>query len=95
MATAGTDRPHWGSAGGFSARLAQFIETVPEGTLVVDETGRIRLANTEVAEIFGYAPDELIGLSVEDLMPEDERARHRGARADFARSPRVNTTALE
>jgi len=80
-----------GHSSGFELRLAAFLDRVPEGTLVVDESGKICLANAKVAQTFGYAPDELIGMSIEELMPADERARHRRSRADFARAPRDRT----
>ena len=78
----------WAGASGFEARLARFLDTVPEGTLVVDEAGRICLANTAVAAIFGYPPDELVGRSIEDLVADSERERHRHARASFTAAPR-------
>jgi PAS domain S-box-containing protein len=73
---------------GFEARLARFLDRVPEGTLVVDEGGKICLANASVAETFGYSPEELVGRSIEDLLPDAERDRHRQARVDFTRAPR-------
>jgi PAS domain S-box-containing protein len=73
---------------GFEARLASFLDRVPEGTLVVDESGKVCLANAGVAETFGYSPEELVGRSIEDLLPEDERERHRHSRAEFTRAPR-------
>lgn len=88
MQTESAARAGWARARGFQARLERFLDTAPEGTLVVDEAGCIRLANTQVAEIFGYTPAELIGLSVEELLPASERERHQEARASFSRAPR-------
>lgn len=44
-------------------------------------------ANATCADLLGYAPAELIGLSVEALVPDEIRARHRQYRADFLKNP--------
>ncbi len=61
------------------------IESSPDGMLVVDSNGQITLANPLVATMFGYAPDALIGLSVEVLVPLSVRDRHPALRDSFAR----------
>jgi PAS domain S-box-containing protein len=45
------------------------IETAPDGMLVVDDAGRILLANPKAEEIFGYASGELAGGQIEQLVP--------------------------
>ena len=67
--------------------LYQLIfESNPSGILVADENGQILTANPQVAEIFGYAREQLIGRPVEVLMPLRFRKRHRLLRANFVRS---------
>lgn len=46
------------------------IEADPNGILVVDAAGRIQIVNNQIAKLFGYGPDELVGLSVEMLVPD-------------------------
>lgn len=66
-------------------RLA--VETAPVGLLIVDRTGRIVLVNAEVERIFGYSGTELIGRSVDLLVPADFRSAHPGHRAHFMAHP--------
>ncbi|HEX4005614.1 MAG TPA: sigma 54-interacting transcriptional regulator [Acidobacteriaceae bacterium] len=48
----------------------------PNAVVVADDKGMIRHANPRVAELFGYAIDELLGHPVEMLIPERFRAGH-------------------
>ena len=48
-------------------RLA--VEAAPNGMVMVDASGRITLVNAVAEELFGYERDELLGLSVEMLVP--------------------------
>jgi len=61
------------------------VEAAPDGMLVVDESGIITLCNPKVEDIFGYAPGELLGYSVDDLVPREIRADHPRMRASFMR----------
>lgn len=63
------------------------FESSPTGKCVTDESGMILLANTEVERLFGYAPGELVGKSIESLVPERFRARHPGYRRAFYADP--------
>jgi len=46
------------------------------GCLLVNEQGRITEANSRVARVTGYSPEELKGMSVLDLVPVRHRSRH-------------------
>jgi PAS domain S-box-containing protein len=63
------------------------LELAPDGLMVVDTNGTIRLANARCAELFGHTGEELIGQSVEGLVPADVRPTHATLRAQFHRSP--------
>jgi PAS domain S-box-containing protein len=63
------------------------LERAPDGILVVDADGRIRLANAQCAKLFGYTRDELIGQAVEMLVPDKIRPQHPELRASFHRAP--------
>lgn len=68
-----------------SADLARnALEAAPDAMLIVDGDGIIRFANRQVSALFGYTHDEVIGLSVEQLMPERFRNRHVAHRLGFA-----------
>ena len=62
------------------------LELAPDGLLVADEKGVIRLANAKCEELFGYTRAELVGHSVEMLVPDDVRPRHPGLRDGFHRA---------
>jgi PAS domain S-box-containing protein len=66
------------------------LDAAPDAMLVVDDRGRIVLANRQTEQLFGYSGSELLGQKVEVLVPPRFRAKHPGHRAGyFARNPRV------
>jgi formate hydrogenlyase transcriptional activator len=62
-------------------------DSLPSGVFVVDPLGTIVLVNHQLEEQFGYSREELIGRSVEILMPEVLRAVHAIRREGFQRTP--------
>lgn len=68
-------------------RLA--IEAAPTGMMMIDREGRIVLVNEELERLFGYARGELIGKSVEMLVPAALRGRHAGLRQEFSEEPKT------
>lgn len=63
------------------------FERAPDGIVVVDMTGSIRLANKKTEDLFGYTRAELAGLTVEALVPPTTRARHVRHRQHFGQVP--------
>ena len=63
------------------------VESSPSGMLMLDQTGVIRLINTQLEKQFGYSRQELLGQPVELLVPERFRAQHTSHRANFFASP--------
>ena len=59
------------------------VESSPNGLLMVDEQGTIRMANRLIDQLFGYERAELIGQPVEILVPQHMRPNHAGDRAKF------------
>ena len=70
------------------ARLRATVESSPSGLLMVDGEGCIVLVNAEIERLFGYAREELLGKSVETLVPERFRSRHPEDRVRFFAAPR-------
>lgn len=62
------------------------VESAPDGMVVVNESGTIVLCNPKLASTFGYTPDELLGQSVDMLVPDEIRAGHPQKRAAFMAS---------
>lgn len=65
------------------------IAAAPAGMLLVDVTGRIVLLNSLVELLFGYTRSELIGQSLERLVPEHSRTVHVEHINGFLREPRA------
>jgi diguanylate cyclase len=70
------------------ASYSHFLETLPDAVLLVSNTGIISLANSQVSALFGYAPDELQGQSIQILVPEVKREAHAGLMAGFLAHPK-------
>jgi len=64
-----------------------FLETAPDAMLVIDGNGLIRLANSQAETLFGLGMAELVGQTVEVLLPERLRQYHVGHRRAFTASP--------
>jgi PAS domain S-box-containing protein len=64
------------------------LDAAPDAMVIIDGSGIIRYANRQVSALFGYAHDDIIGRSVEQLMPERFRLRHIGHRVDYAKALR-------
>jgi len=59
-------------------RYRDIIRTTQEGILVVDADARINYVNDQMAEMVGYAPEELVGRSMYEFV--DEAARREVSR---------------
>jgi PAS domain S-box-containing protein len=71
------------------------LEAAPDAMIIIDASGAIRFANRQVFALFGYPQDEIIGLSIEQLMPERFRARHMGHREQYTNNVRPMGAGLE
>jgi PAS domain S-box-containing protein len=69
--------------------VRRFIDDAPDAVLVTDATGRIIFVNRQAETFFGYTQAELLGSSVDDLLPERFRHAHAGHRADYHAAPRM------
>lgn len=65
------------------------LEWLPDGVLVVDETGRIVYLNRQAERLTGYRRSELLLRPVELLVPTSLRAMHREERLGYAARPRA------
>lgn len=66
-------------------RLA--VEAAPNAMVMIDQEGRILLANRQLETLFGYEREEVIGRSVEVLVPERSRSLHPDQRNHFFADP--------
>jgi PAS domain S-box-containing protein len=68
--------------------LLAVLETAPDAIVVIDGYGTIVLANAQTEQTFGYRRSELLGQTIECLVPARFRQRHVQQRHNFFKSPR-------
>lgn len=67
--------------------LARAFNAAPNGFVLVDASGRIVAANSELAAMFGYAEGDLVGSPVDVLLPSSLRDSHESLRSNFFANP--------
>lgn len=70
-----------------SDAFKEIFESMSEGIIIVDENGKIVIANPVSEQIFGYETDGLTGVELESLLPARYRTRHVNFREGFNRNP--------
>ena len=63
------------------------VEASPNGMVMTNHEGKIMMVNTTTEALFGYQREELLGQSIEVLLPESHRAHHPALRNDFIKHP--------
>lgn len=71
-----------------SARLS-LLEAAPDAMLVTDNEGRIVLVNEQAERLFGYPRPDLLGNSIDMLVPARFRGPHAKHRDTYHHTPRV------
>jgi PAS domain S-box-containing protein len=70
-------------------RLRRVIESSPSAMVMVNARGEIVLVNGQTEKLFGYDRNELIGRTIEVLVPESFRERHPNYRRSFLQQPQA------
>ncbi|MFK7988277.1 MAG: PAS domain S-box protein [Sandaracinaceae bacterium] len=68
-------------------RFRQALDAAACAILMVDEAGKIVLCNALTESVFGYPADELVGQSIEILVPPAARRKHAVYRKSYMHSP--------
>ena len=71
------------------AQFRALFEFSPDAIIASDREGRITEVNARVESMFGYQRGELVGQSVDILVPERFRHTHPARRKDYASAARV------
>lgn len=66
-------------------RLA--VEAAPNGMVMTDSAGFITLVNSQTEILFGYSREDLIGMSIDLLVPDRFRANHPKVRSSYYHNP--------
>jgi protein-histidine pros-kinase len=69
------------------AKFRGLLEAAPDAMVIVDRDGRIALVNSQTEQLFGYSREELLGQSVDVLVPHPVRDRHGSHRDKFFSDP--------
>jgi PAS domain S-box-containing protein len=73
------------------ARFRAAVESAPSGMVMIDRAGKVVLVNREIERLFGYPREQLLGQSIEQLVPQRVRDRHPGLRTAFFASPQARS----
>ncbi len=66
--------------------ILAFIEAIPDAILIVSSNGQMLAANQIACAVLGYSHENLLGLRIEDLVPERFRKDHSKLRESFQAS---------
>jgi PAS domain S-box-containing protein len=69
------------------ADFQRIVDAAPDAMIYLNESGHITLVNAQVERLFGYPAEELVGQSLEILLPEELRDGHVDLRAQYALGP--------
>lgn len=67
----------------------RLLEHMPDGVLISDARGRVVYVNPRLVRLSGYRRDELMGRSMEVLVPAGMKTEHRAMRDGYLRRPRT------
>ncbi|HUC28152.1 MAG TPA: PAS domain S-box protein [Candidatus Acidoferrum sp.] len=67
----------------------ELLESTPDAMVIINEAGEIVLINSHTEQLFGYGREDLLGHSVERLIPARFQDRHLDHRAAYFNDPHV------
>ena len=70
-------------------RFRRVVEAAPSAMVMINSAGRIEMVNAQAERVFGYARAELLGQTVELLVPERFRGQHPALRGACFGDPRL------
>ncbi|MBI3370118.1 MAG: PAS domain S-box protein, partial [Burkholderiales bacterium] len=70
-------------------KFRDLLESAPDAMVIVDESGKIVLVNSQTGVLFGWKREELLGQPVETLVPPRYRGAHPGHRSTYFAKPKL------
>jgi PAS domain S-box-containing protein len=67
--------------------LRGLFEFAPDTVVVIDDQGKIVRVNAQIEKMFGYTGKDVMGMSIDALLPERFRGRHAEHRAHYMSEP--------
>jgi PAS domain S-box-containing protein len=71
------------------AQFRGLLESAPDAMIIIDQQGDIVLVNSQAERLFAYKREEMLGKTIEMLIPERYREKHAGHRGGFVRDPKL------
>ena len=71
------------------AYFRNLLETAPDAMIIIDEQGKIAIVNAQAENMFGYDRNEILGRTIETLLPERLRKQHVSHRNSFIAGPKL------
>ncbi len=68
-------------------RTTAILESVPDAIAIVSDRGMIELVNPQADKLFGYESGQLVGKSIETLVPDRYRHVHQSMRGHYQERP--------
>jgi len=65
------------------------VEAAPSAMVLSNSKGLIVLVNSRAEQMFGYSREEMLGQSIEMLVPDETRQQHAGLRLAYQRGPKA------
>lgn len=70
-----------------TTEFERLLEAMPDGVVGVDKAGVIGFVNRHMESMFGYERGDLVGVSIEALVPESFQKVHMAHREGFNEAP--------
>jgi protein-histidine pros-kinase len=71
------------------AYFRHLLESAPDAMVIIDDHGKIAIVNGQAEDMFGYAREEMLGSTVEMLLPDRLHMQHKEHRRHFQGKPRL------
>ena len=76
-------------------RFQELLEFAPDAVVLANQEGQIVLVNSQTEDLFGYKRDELLGQSVDILVPERLRGQQRDESDIYSEGPEDSLLELD
>ncbi len=67
----------------------EILDSIPDALLITDTSGNIVFVNNQLLTLYGYSSDEMMSLSLNQLMPERFQSAHTSHFDEFIKYPHV------